>query len=637
MFTRFKDLSMSKKLMRMSMIVSAFVLLVAYTAFLGYEWVTFEKNAVERLSSNAEIVGIDVTPTLLFNDPTAATESLRALRAIPNITDAGLYGSDGKQFATYVRGSQNAATGLPKRLELTSGTHRIDNHHLMLLKPIVSDGKPIGMIYIQSDLKEIEQRLRGYAVIVFAVLVASFAVALVVSSLLQRKISGPILTLAETARVIAARRDYSVRAAVESKDETGVLGQAFNDMLREIEEQNNTLKESERSFRESDAALRRSEARKAAILQSALDSIITIDDRGRVVDFNPAAEQTFGYQHSEVVGRLLAELIIPPDLRQAHVAGLARYSQTGEHVVLNRRIELRAMRSNGSEFPAELAITPILGQDKPMFTGYLRDISDRKRAEQEMLQLNAELEGRVRERTEKLTAANQELARANEAKDRFLATMSHELRTPLNAIIGFTGTLLMKLPGPLTADQENQLQTVRSSARHLLSLINDLLDLAKIESGKVELKFEPVSRQSVVNEVAMALAPLAEAKGLRFEVVLPEEDVVVPADTRALSQIVINLANNAIKFTDKGFIRVELKKLDTARPRVELSVIDSGIGITEEDQKKLFRAFERAQGKRQFEGTGLGLYLSQKLAALLGGQIVCHSEYGNGSSFSLTL
>ena len=113
----------------------------------------------------------------------------------------------------------------------------------------------------------------------------------------------------------------------------------------------------------------------------------------------------------------------------------------------------------------------------------------------------------------------------------------------------------------------------------------------------------------------------------------------MPTDTRALSQIVINLTNNAIKFTDRGFIRVEVKKLDTATPRVELSVIDSGIGISEEDQKKLFRAFERAQGtaRRQFEGTGLGLYLSQKLAALLGGEIVCHSQYGNGSSFSLTL
>jgi protein-histidine pros-kinase len=209
----------------------------------------------------------------------------------------------------------------------------------------------------------------------------------------------------------------------------------------------------------------------------------------------------------------------------------------------------------------------------------------------------------------------------------------------MNAIIGFTGTLLMRLAGPLTVEQDSQLQTVRGSARHLLSLINDLLDLAKIESGKVVLNFQPVICQSVVNEVATTLAPLAKAKGLRFEVIVPREDVVVPADARALSQIVINLTNNAIKFTDHGFVRVEVRKLETTPASVELSVTDSGIGITEEDQKGLFQAFEQARGNtdRHFEGTGLGLHLSQKLAGMLGGTIVCRSEYGKGSRFSLAL
>ena len=214
--------------------------------------------------------------------------------------------------------------------------------------------------------------------------------------------------------------------------------------------------------------------------------------------------------------------------------------------------------------------------------------------------------------------------------------MSHELRTPLNAIIGFTGTLLMKLAGPLTSDQENQLQTVRTSARHLLSLINDLLDLAKIESGKVVLNFEPVNCREVVNEVATALGPLAKAKGLRFEVVIPDDDVVVPADRRALSQIMINLTNNAIKFTERGFVRIELSH---PNDHVELSVVDSGVGISETDQSKLFQPFEQVHGsaKRTFEGTGLGLHLSQKLASLLGGRIVCRSTFGHGSRFTLAL
>src|SRR5581483_2605281 len=165
-------------------------------------------------------------------------------------------------------------------------------------------------------------------------------------------------------------------------------------------------------------------------------------------------------------------------------------------------------------------------------------------------------------------------------KDRFLATMSHELRTPLNAIIGFTGTLLMKLPGPLNEDQEDQLRTVESSATHLLSLINDLLDLAKIESGKVTLKFEPVSCQAVLGEIATALGPMAKGKGLQLEVNAPRESRFVNADRRALTQILLNLTNNAIKFTETGAVTVDLAQSDADGAKVtEFSVSDSGIGI----------------------------------------------------------
>ena len=233
---------------------------------------------------------------------------------------------------------------------------------------------------------------------------------------------------------------------------------------------------------------------------------------------------------------------------------------------------------------------------------------------------------------------NVELEQAIRAKDRFLANMSHELRTPLNAIIGYTGTLLMRLAGPLTAEQEGQLVTIRTSARHLLSLINDLLDLAKIESARVVLQFEPLVCQRIVEEVAAALAPMAAAKGLQFQVAMPAESLVLATDRRALSQILINLANNAIKFTETGFVRVELKRLEASHA-VELSITDSGIGIRDEDQKRLFQPFEQVHGapKRQFEGNGLGLHLSQKLASLLGGKIELRSNFGRGSRFCLVL
>ena len=257
-----------------------------------------------------------------------------------------------------------------------------------------------------------------------------------------------------------------------------------------------------------------------------------------------------------------------------------------------------------------------------MVISSIRDVTERKRFEQTLQEKNVELENALL------------------VKDRFLASMSHELRTPLNGIIGFTGTLLMGLPGPLNTDQDKQLRTIQASARQLLSLINNLLDLAKVESGKVEPHFEPVDCQGVVQEVTSALRPLAEAKGLALVVNTPEEACVVQADCQVLNQIIINLTNNALKFTEHGQVRLELgQRRDNGRVLTEISISDTGIGIRPEDQARLFEAFSRVDGSaaRRHEGTGLGLHLSQKLAALLGGHITFRSTYGQGSTFTLTL
>jgi len=251
-----------------------------------------------------------------------------------------------------------------------------------------------------------------------------------------------------------------------------------------------------------------------------------------------------------------------------------------------------------------------------------RDVTERRRFELTLQEKNVELEN------------------ASLSKDRFLASMSHELRTPLNAIIGFTGTLLMGLPGPLTDDQDKQLRTIQGSARHLLSLINDLLDLAKIESGKVELRFEPVSCESVMQEVANGLRSQAEAKGLVLAVNVPHVASVIQADRQVLSQIISNLTNNAIKFTACGQVGLELgQRWDNGQRVTEISVVDTGIGIRPEDQARLFEAFSQidASAAGRHEGTGLGLHLSQKLAALLGGRITFRSTVGQGSTFTLTL
>jgi protein-histidine pros-kinase len=256
-----------------------------------------------------------------------------------------------------------------------------------------------------------------------------------------------------------------------------------------------------------------------------------------------------------------------------------------------------------------------------------KEIEQRRRAEEVLARQAASLGEQA-----------DQLKKANSAKDTFLAGMSHELRTPLNAIIGFTGTLLMRLPGPLTADQEKQLKTVQASAKHLLALINDLLDLTKIESGKVEIRPAPVALRGVVEEVTRTLRPQAEGKGLRLRAAVRNPDAVAQTDERVLTQILLNLASNAIKFTDQGSVTVELDQRPGGGGVVtEIRVVDTGIGIRPEDQAALFQAFTQlgSSVRRRQEGTGLGLHLSRKLAELIGGTIAVQSEYGRGSTFTL--
>jgi len=320
------------------------------------------------------------------------------------------------------------------------------------------------------------------------------------------------------------------------------------------------------------------------------------------------------------------------------------------HMLMNQKL-----RRNQN---LEIGIALYLGDQKHFINADRQQILDLLISTYEQaVQVNGELQARERQVIElnmrlahhageletinrEIARKNLELAEASRMKSAFIANMSHELRTPLNAIIGFTGALLMKLPGPLTVEQDKQLNTIRSSARHLLSLINDILDVAKIEAGKVTLSLEPVQCQGLIAQVVETLRPLAQLKGLSLEVSMETETVTISSDRRALTQILINLLNNAIKFTETGNIVVRLAQRPSANATLtEISITDSGAGIKVEDQAKLFQAFSQldSTSTRHAEGAGLGLYLCQNLANVIGATLSFQSDFGSGSTFTLTL
>ena len=354
-----------------------------------------------------------------------------------------------------------------------------------------------------------------------------------------------------------------------------------------------------------------------SLTESNIDALMTTDPLGIITDVNQQMEALTGNSRDELIGTPFKTFFTDPRRAEEGIKLVLREGKVTNY-------ELTARAKDGRETVVSYNAATFDDRDGKLQGVFAaaRDVTERKRFELTLQEKNVEMEN------------------ANLAKDRFLASMSHELRTPLNAIIGFTGTLLMKLPGPLTDDQDSQLKTVQGSAKHLLSLINDLLDLAKIESGKVELNLEQVSSRSVVEEVRNALAPLAEGKRVKFTVRLPDEDTLVRTDRRALSQILLNLTNNAIKFTEPGGeVRIELRRrTSSGGARTEFAVADSGIGIKPEDQARLFQAFTQVSGPAgRHEGTGLGLHLSRKLAELLDGHVTFKSDYGEGSEFVFTI
>jgi len=499
--------SISRKLTWMNMLVSGAALLLACAAFIAFDMITFRQAMLRNLSTQAQIIGSNSVSALLFNDPQSAENTLLALKAAPNILSAQVYLPDGRPFASYSRDRDRHSPVMPAVPPGQAETHWIEGDQIALVRSIVLDGKPIGDVYIRSDLQELRTRMQRYALIAAIVLSACLLAALLISSIFRRAVAEPIVDLSKIARIVSRDKNYSVRATpIRSPAELTILIDAFNEMLAQIQQ-------SERALRTA---------------------------------------------HDEL-----------------------------EQRVRERTAELEAAKKEVEEFSHSILL------------------------------------------------AKEEVERGSKFKDQFLSTMSHELRTPLNAVLGFSDLLADERYGPLNDRQQRYVAHIHTGGKHLLKLISDILDLSKIEAGRMELSREDVTVATAFGEVISALYPLAEKKSqaLLRQV---EPNIHVHADAMRFKQVLMNLVGNAIKFTpESGRIEVVARQVDD---QVRMEVRDNGPGIPPDQQQRIFEAFVRlTQTGTATEGTGLGLAITSRLVELHGSKLGIESRPGEGTCFYFSL
>ncbi|HWT53684.1 MAG TPA: ATP-binding protein, partial [Rhodocyclaceae bacterium] len=360
------------------------------------------------------------------------------------------------------------------------------------------------------------------------------------------------------------------------------------------------------------------ELRGRTMLESALDCIVSVDNGGHITEFNPAAEKTFGYRRDEVIGRDMSTLLVPLPLMSQHIEAMQAYQEGQATAILGHRRAITARRRDGSEFPADIVVVASNISGRREFSVWLRDLTETRQAADAMLKARIAAED------------------ANRAKSDFLANMSHEIRTPLNAVIGITE---LALDTDLSREQRDYLNLVRSSGDALLNIINELLDYAKIEAGHLDFEHIEFGLRHTVAMAVRSLAPKANEQRLELLINIGRDvpDALI-GDPHRIRQILTNLIGNAIKFTPKGEIEVQVSRLpvrEDGSVMLQFNVRDTGIGIPRDKLGTIFDAFTQVDTSttRKFGGTGLGLAICTRLVEAMGGRIWADSEPGRGSVF----
>ncbi len=733
----FRDLPIQKKLRRIILLISGIILFVTSVAFFAYEFYAFRTNITQNLSTLGKIISTNSTAALAFDAPKDAYEILQALKTEPHIISASLYDKNGKLFSQYPGGL--AADNFPALPGMEG--FRFSGSYLEGFLPVVEENRRLGTLYLKSNLEGMYQRFRILGITILSVIVLSLMLVDLLSKVFQKSISRPILALSETAKMISANKDFSVRAVKSGNDELGSLTDSFNDMLQQIQEQNSSLKvfnqkldKSEKLFRamiekgsdmqtlstpdgkvfyasqsittilgyenqefmnsplpdlvypehvsalikkinsimqkpgrsfyfqqqmrhkngtwlwcegtvtnmlqepavaalisnfrditarkQAEDAIILAEANYREIFDKSSDAIYVHEmETGRVIEVNHRASEITGYTREELLNNDPQEFITDnPDYGLLHARSYLQKAGAG----VPQLFEWLGKNKDGSSSWLEVNLKKATIAGKERILAFFREINDRKKAQFEILKLNQDLEQKVINRTEKLETANKEL-------EAFSYSVSHDLRAPLRAINGFAKMLEENYSATFDNEAKRLFNRIKENAKKMGRLIDDLLEFSRL--GRKEIHKSPVQMTELFKESLLEIESTINHKA---EVQIHQLHTA-NADNTMIKQVMINLLLNAVKYsskTEKPFIEI---KSYVEGNEIIYSVSDNGVGFKNQYADKLFGVFQRLHLQADFEGTGVGLALVERIISKHGGRVWGAGELNKGATFSFTL
>ena len=568
--------------------------------YMKSRYVSVAKSYAERLSMAIKNHQID-----------EIRETLNLTEIEQGIDNIKIYDVNNKELASFNNGNITWAEANHKDHAYVE----VINDSLYVCQPVMYAKQNVGSLSFKISMTEQKLLHDKFLITVLIITVIIAALIILVIIMLQRILSKPIIKLADTIEEINKKEDYGTALLTpEGKDEIASLYTQFGIMLNTINKREHERDEAKKNEKFTSEIF-------TQVNKSAFDAIVVMDKQQRIKFFNAAAEKLSGYTFEEVKDAPFSNIFVPHDKRDEFDAGIQKYRISGECDFTIKPFEAIAINKNNEPFNAEISVTTFAYDNGTGSVITIKDITARKKHEQELVDAR-----RRAEESDKLKSA-------------FLANMSHEIRTPMNAIIGFSE--LLAKPGNYDKHKEKYLEIISSSGKSLLNLINDIIDISKIEAGQMKIKKQKMLLNPMMNEIFMAQNQINDMNNKPFELRLNKavesSEFTIESDSFRLKQILNNLIGNAMKFTERGYIEFGYK-FNTPE-QLLFYVKDTGIGMPKDKLDVIFKRFgqiEQKDNKNQ-SGTGLGLTISKKLAELLGGEMWVESQEGEGSTFYFTL